>query len=149
MAPNKSTEEPVAAPASSQEDETMEEDVALQEADAANPAIYNLGDSRIQLLPGGDEFNTSFEFQKEDHTLGNALRYIIMKNPEVDFCGYSIPHPSEALMNIRIQTFPPYTAQEALNKGFEDLIALCDVVADTFTTERNAFAANQESQMQT
>jgi DNA-directed RNA polymerase subunit L len=26
-------------------------------------------------------------------------------SPEVEFCGYSIPHPSEPLMNIRIQTY--------------------------------------------
>jgi hypothetical protein len=24
---------------------------------------------------------------------------------EVEFCGYSIPHPSEAKMNVRIQTY--------------------------------------------
>jgi len=47
----------------------------------------------------------SFQIENEDHTLGNALRYIIMRNPEVEFCGYSIPHPSEAKMNIRIQTY--------------------------------------------
>lgn len=26
-------------------------------------------------------------------------------SPDVEFCGYSIPHPSEELMNIRIQTY--------------------------------------------
>ena len=30
-------------------------------------------------LPGSSETATSFEFEGEDHTLGNALRYIIMK----------------------------------------------------------------------
>lgn len=100
-------------------------------------------------LPGSSDTAASFEFKKEDHTLGNALRYIIMKkyallslsflpqvslksstlnglskrkgevclykharllttyycSPDVEFCGYSIPHPSEELMNIRIQTY--------------------------------------------
>jgi DNA-directed RNA polymerase I and III subunit RPAC2 len=27
-----------------------------------------------------------------------------MRNPEVSFCGYSIPHPSENKLNLRIQT---------------------------------------------
>lgn len=27
------------------------------------------------------------------------------RSPEVELCGYSIPHPSEAKMNIRIQTY--------------------------------------------
>ena len=26
-------------------------------------------------------------------------------SPEVEFCGYSIPHPSEGKMNMRIQTY--------------------------------------------
>jgi DNA-directed RNA polymerase subunit L len=26
-------------------------------------------------------------------------------SPDVEFCGYSIPHPSEAVMNLRIQTW--------------------------------------------
>ncbi len=26
-------------------------------------------------------------------------------SPDVEFCGYSIPHPSEAKMNVRIQTY--------------------------------------------
>ena len=29
----------------------------------------------------------------------------IYLSPEVEFCGYSIPHPSEAKMNVRIQTY--------------------------------------------
>lgn len=30
-------------------------------------------------LPGSTETAASFAFEKEDHTLGNALRYMIMK----------------------------------------------------------------------
>jgi DNA-directed RNA polymerases I and III subunit RPAC2 len=141
-------------------------------------------------LPGSSETAASFEFKDEDHTLGNALRYIIMKkyvclprtkhrwlflepkfmlqylnkcswlffsscSPDVEFCGYSIPHPSEALMNIRIQTYGQYgsyiistqltafiegtTAVEALEKGFDDLMDLCDVVVDKFVEAREAF----------
>lgn len=29
----------------------------------------------------------------------------IKRSPDVEFCGYSIPHPSEAKMNLRIQTW--------------------------------------------
>lgn len=47
----------------------------------------------------------SFVIEQEDHTLGNSLRYFINKNPDVEFCGYTIPHPSETKMNIRIQTW--------------------------------------------
>jgi DNA-directed RNA polymerases I and III subunit RPAC2 len=30
-------------------------------------------------------------------------------SPDVEFCAYSIPHPSEPKMNIRIQTYSTYT----------------------------------------
>ena len=40
----------------------------------------------------------------EGHTLGNVLRSVIMQNPQVAFCGYSLPHPAEDQMHLRIQT---------------------------------------------
>ncbi|KDN66533.1 hypothetical protein CSUB01_00978 [Colletotrichum sublineola] len=63
---------------------------------------------RVKILPGSTDTAASFEFIDEGHTLGNALRYIIMKNPDVEFCAYAIPHPSEAKMNLRIQTYGEY-----------------------------------------
>lgn len=58
-----------------------------------------------------------------DHTLGNSLRYVLsrkywifidifcfflsshdQRSAEVSFVGYSIPHPSEPKMNLRLQT---------------------------------------------
>lgn len=81
-------------------------------------------------------------------------------SPDVEFCGYSIPHPSEAVLHLRIQTWgllPPYdyrilgkptdriadgvSASEVLRKGLEDLTDLCDVVADKFTASRDEFNA--------
>ena len=43
-------------------------------------------------------------FYHEDHTIGNTLRYILNKKPEVTFVGYSVPHPAEPKMNLRLQT---------------------------------------------
>ncbi|KAK7952647.1 uncharacterized protein PG986_008375 [Apiospora aurea] len=103
---------------------------------------------RVKILPGSSETAASFEFLEEGHTLGNALRYIIMKNPEVEFCAYSIPHPSEAKMNIRIQTYDTTTATAALEKGFQDLEDLCDVVSDKFWKARNEFNAEKDTAMQ-
>ncbi|KAH6636163.1 DNA-directed RNA polymerase [Chaetomium tenue] len=96
---------------------------------------------RVRLLPGSTPTAASFEFLNEGHTLGNALRYIIMKNPDVEFCAYAIPHPSEPKMNVRIQTFDSTTAVEALEKGLRDLQELCDVVTDQFVVAREKFAA--------
>ncbi|OJD17553.1 hypothetical protein AJ78_02366 [Emergomyces pasteurianus Ep9510] len=98
-----------------------------------------LDGQRITILPGAIETAASFQFDKEDHTLGNALRYVIMKNPEVEFCGYTMPHPSEAKMNLRIQTYDTTNVFAVLEKGFDDLMDLCDTVTETFIEAKNAF----------
>lgn len=33
------------------------------------------------------------------------LTRILPSSPDVEFCAYSIPHPSEDKMNVRIQTY--------------------------------------------
>jgi len=121
---------------------------SLQPADGAPQPVpeapsLSSGQQRIKVLPGASDTAASFEFEAEDHTLGNALRYMIMKNPEVEFCGYSIPHPSEAKMNVRIQTYEGTTVYDALEKGFDDLADLCDVIYDKFKSARDEFDASK------
>lgn len=130
------------------EDQSMHNAAAESGENAAtNPdeTFISLIDQRIRVLPGASDTAASFEFEAEDHTLGNALRYIIMKNPEVELCGYSIPHPSEAKMNLRIQTYDGTTVYDALEKGFDDLMGLCDVVIDKFTVARDEFNTTEKS----
>ncbi|KAI1106257.1 RBP11-like subunits of RNA polymerase [Jackrogersella minutella] len=128
-------------PAEEQEnDEAMEED----QFEGGDPFEEEEEPQRVRILPGSSETAASFEFLKEGHTLGNALRYIIMKNPDVEFCAYAIPHPSEDKMNLRIQTYDTTTAAAALSKGLQDLEDLCDVVADEFWTQREKFEATPE-----
>lgn len=55
-------------------------------------------------LSNADNTCATLVVMGEDHTLGNAFRYVLAKNKEVDFVGYSIPHPSEMKMNMRVQT---------------------------------------------
>ncbi|KAF1351683.1 RBP11-like subunits of RNA polymerase [Lizonia empirigonia] len=99
---------------------------------------------RIRVLAGATESAASFQFDSEDHTLGNALRYIIMKNPDVEFCGYSIPHPSETKMNLRIQTYDNVSVYQVLEKGLEDLMNMCDVVTEKFIVSRDEFVNQME-----
>ncbi|KAI1465279.1 RBP11-like subunits of RNA polymerase [Daldinia caldariorum] len=128
-------------PAEEENGDAMQEDGSEGEED---PFEEEEEPQRVRILPGSSETAASFEFLKEGHTLGNALRYIIMKNPDVEFCAYAIPHPSEDKMNLRIQTYDTTTAAAALAKGLQDLEDLCDVVADEFWTEREKFEATPE-----
>ena len=77
----------------------------------------------------------TFTITQEDHTLGNILRHVIMKNPAVEFCGYSIPHPSEAKFNIRIQTDGSLSPLEALTKGLDDVIEMSEHVLSEFSSK--------------
>ncbi|XP_060688214.1 DNA-directed RNA polymerases I and III subunit RPAC2 [Hemiscyllium ocellatum] len=81
---------------------------------------------------GCDDSSVTFVLHDEDHTLGNALRYMIMKNPEVEFCGYSITHPSESKINFRIQTRGGIPSVEPLRKGLNELMTVCQHVLNTF-----------------
>ncbi|XP_071087882.1 DNA-directed RNA polymerases I and III subunit RPAC2-like isoform X1 [Haliotis cracherodii] len=85
----------------------------------------------IQTGEEDDETCRTFVMHNEDHTLGNSLRYVLMKSADVQFCGYSIPHPSETKINFRIQTNGK-PATEVLKKGLEDLKKLCQHVQKTF-----------------
>ncbi|KAI0866851.1 DNA-directed RNA polymerase [Xylaria cubensis] len=128
-------------PVDSQEDgDPMQED---EDDDDLGEEEESEEPQRVRILPGSTSTAASFEFLKEGHTLGNALRYIIMKNPDVEFCAYAIPHPSEEKMNLRIQTYDTTTATAALEKGLQDLEDLCDVVSEEFWTQRNDFMAGK------
>ncbi|CAN8096825.1 unnamed protein product [Discula destructiva] len=116
-------------------EDTVMEDVQGSQAGESEGEEVEL-EKKLFLLPGSSDTAASFEFRDENHTLGNALRYIIMKNPDVEFCAYAMPHPSEPKMNMRIQTYPETTAIDALKKGLKDLQDLCDVVADKFWDAR-------------
>ncbi|EPE34098.1 RBP11-like subunits of RNA polymerase [Glarea lozoyensis ATCC 20868] len=149
MAPKNSKKAAEAAPPAPESDVEMDYGSPSNEVliDENSPQELAKKEQRIRVLPGSSATAASFEFKDEDHTLGNALRYIIMKNPEVEFCGYSIPHPSEPLMNIRIQTYEGTTASEALEKGFKDLMDLCDVVADKFVEAQIEFAEENPTEV--
>ncbi|KAJ2786214.1 RNA polymerase subunit AC19 [Coemansia javaensis] len=97
-------------------------------------ALLEVPDEKLGILPGASADLTSVTFciKEEDHTLGNSLRWAIMQNPQVDFCGYSIPHPSEAKMNVRIQTTEQTNAVEAMEKGIDDLRSVCQLMKARF-----------------
>ena len=93
----------------------------------------------------------TFIFRDEDHTLGNSLRHVLMRqcvlpasapcparqtvhpgpvpprarSKDTDFCGYSVPHPSEPLMNVRLQT-TGRPANAVMDDGLAQLSSICD-----------------------
>ncbi|XP_055379754.1 probable DNA-directed RNA polymerases I and III subunit RPAC2 [Condylostylus longicornis] len=95
----------------------------------------------------GDENNgessRTFVFENENHTLGNSLKFIISRYPDVKFCGYTIPHPAENKMHFRIQATNKNTrAIDILKRGLEDLEKVCDHTIEVFEKEMNQFSSN-------
>ncbi|KXS10409.1 RBP11-like subunits of RNA polymerase, partial [Gonapodya prolifera JEL478] len=84
-----------------------------------------------------DSSCVTISLNEEDHTVGNTVRYMVMKNPVVEYCGYSIPHPSETKVNIRIQTLPSTKANavQVFEKALDDITDLCDHVLQSVESE--------------
>ncbi|GLU02278.1 hypothetical protein SLE2022_195330 [Rubroshorea leprosula] len=78
-----------------------------------------------------DHSSATFSLTEEDHTLANAVRFTLNQDPRVTFCGYSIPHPSDARVNIRVQTTGD-PAREVLKDACQDLMLMCRHVRSTF-----------------
>lgn len=68
----------------------------------------------------------------EDHTLGNALRYSCSQSPAVGFAGYTVPHPSEPFVHIRVQSSDGSDALERIGGGIDSLEGLCGSIKDKF-----------------
>ena len=78
----------------------------------------------------------TLEILKEDHTLINPLKWVISNNwstSRVEFCGYTIPHPSDSLVHLSIQ-FEDEERQNAANildktiEGLGCLQEFCDAL---------------------
>ncbi|XP_044886164.1 DNA-directed RNA polymerases I and III subunit RPAC2-like isoform X1 [Mauremys mutica] len=115
---------------------------------------------------GTDGNCVTFVLHDEDHTFGNSLRYMIMKNwlaadsesplvlpasvscsPEVEFCGYSITHPSESKINFRIQTRGGILAIEPFRRGLTELVDVCQHVLSKFEASVKEYKAQREAEM--
>ncbi|KAJ3487320.1 hypothetical protein NLI96_g3614 [Meripilus lineatus] len=107
---------------------------------------------KVEILPGAesDLSAATFRINNESHTIGNALRWMLMKNPKVEFCGYSVPHPSENHIHVRVQMYgtpiPPSFCSSFHQTKFPDklsslqalLTALSDL-DDLFQTIEGAY----------
>mmetsp|Transcript_4077 Transcript_4077/g.8180 ORF Transcript_4077/g.8180 Transcript_4077/m.8180 type:complete len:120 (+) Transcript_4077:196-555(+) len=82
------------------------------------------------VILGSVERSRTYRIGDQDHTLGNVLRNILVKGmeDEVDFAGYSVPHPSEAILQMRVQLSNRATletADDALMDSCDALQQIC------------------------
>ena len=66
--------------------------------------------------------NTSiFTINKEDHTFGNAVKMMLLRNPKVRYVAYRKPHPLENKIEIKIQTNGEITPIKAFREALKNL----------------------------
>jgi len=78
-----------------------------------------------------DKRCATYTFNNEDHTLGNLLRTVLSGHSDVEFVGYSIPHPSESKMNLRLQTIT-HDTNDVLNEGLRTVQNLVKTLRASF-----------------
>ena len=76
--------------------------------------------------------SATFQFHHEDHTLGNALRFMLARNPKVQFAGYCVPHPSESTMNVRVQCEKDARAEHVVDEALGDLSTVFSDISVAF-----------------
>ena len=97
-------------------------------------------DQKFEVKAGEAPSNATFIFGDEDHTLGNALRHIIIQKSDTEFCGYSVPHPYEPKMNIRLQTRKEIPSVQVLKNGLKELEKTADALEDAFSAALEEYA---------
>lgn len=85
----------------------------------------------------------TFVIRNEDHTLGNVLTYVLSKKGHDT--GYSVPHPSEAKINLRVQS-SGMSPTEALHEALKETIDICTHVMSTFESAFNQFQEEKEDE---
>jgi DNA-directed RNA polymerase I and III subunit RPAC2 len=91
---------------------------------------------QFELRGTGPPTSRTFVIGDEDHTLGNALRHVLINDARVDFAGYCVPHPSEPVVHVRVQTATnggegtSLTATEAVKEACATLENICDFVME-------------------
>lgn len=72
--------------------------------------------------------------QPPSHCLPLYLRQLL-KDPQVLFAGYKVPHPLEHKIIIRVQTTPDYSPQEAFTNAITDLISELSLLEERFRVQ--------------
>ncbi|KAK4469114.1 hypothetical protein MN116_006699 [Schistosoma mekongi] len=91
-----------------------------------------------------DTLRATFTFFGEDHTLGLALRYCILRDQSVNFCGYCVPHPLEDMIHFDIQ-MKHGSAIDALRNGLQCLRDCFQHMKQTFISAMKISRSTRKS----
>lgn len=106
-------------------------------APSTNEHIQLRGNERkVTVVNDSKIINASiFYLAKEDHTLGNALRMTLLRDKDVRFAGYRMPHPLQFVCELKVQT----TSSEV--KPITTVISSLEALEAEFFLLENQFRA--------
>lgn len=84
------------------------------------------------VYTGPSELDRTFVFEDEGHTLGSLLTYVLESFPETEFCAYSIRHPSENKIYVRLKVKNGNSVEEVFKRGIQELNKVLNHVKKTF-----------------
>ncbi|PAA71092.1 hypothetical protein BOX15_Mlig002275g1, partial [Macrostomum lignano] len=117
------------------------------EETAGAASLEDEATKELEAIPvQGSNRECTFILRNEDHTLGNALRCTLMRNPRVSFAGCSVPHPLTKEIHLRIVTVSDDVAPaDCLAEGLRDLYASAESLLHQFDSAYDEFVASNES----
>lgn len=78
-------------------------------------------DERLHYLPLDCTPQTgTFQWNHQDHVLGNIIERQLVRDPRVLFVGYKMPDPIEPIMEVQIRTVATSAPVEALRHGLSN-----------------------------
>ena len=85
--------------------------------------------------------------QNQDHTLGNVVRYQLLRDPRVRFAGYKKPHPLEEKIEIKVYTDGTVKPEEAVRDSCTRLADDLEKLSTEFRTELQKFVGEDGAGM--
>merc|ERR1712137_1541055 len=82
----------------------------------------------------------NYTIEKEGHTVGNLLRMQLLRDPDVIFGGYKVPHPLEYHSVVKVQTSENSTPLDAMTTSIQALRQELKGISDTFESQMNVEA---------
>ncbi|OAF69717.1 DNA-directed RNA polymerase I subunit D [Intoshia linei] len=87
---------------------------------------------KITMLNGDRESKTlTIQINDENHTLGNCIAYALSLEPNLEFSGYTMPHPSKNSITIRIQSLD-LPAYQVLTTALNNIKKMADMLNRKF-----------------
>lgn len=86
----------------------------------------------------------TFILGKEDHTLGNLLRVQLLRDPNVRFAGYRMPHPLIFDTHVRVETMDSkISPKNVFDCALSDLLLETEILEKSWDTAVQEFERSQ------